>query len=154
MQVPGALYLDCDVCGDITLHEVVHGKVSGKKLELQVRCRDCGTKRHHVREEVAVSKVPVVVSEGERSHRTTVEIETDDIVLVGDELLVDGIPVQGWGTLPEWPYTINMDLAPTLAEIVDGADPLSVKLRRARRVLRRFAELEVDDLVRVEGGGA
>jgi uncharacterized Zn finger protein len=38
--------------------------------------------------------VPVVVSEGESSHRTTVEIETDDMILVGDELLVDGIPVQ------------------------------------------------------------
>ena len=110
MQVPGALYLDCDVCGDITLHEVVHGKVSGKKLELQVRCKDCGTKRHHVREEVAVSKVPVVVSEGERPHRTAVEIETDDIVLVGDELLVDGIPVQVRGI--EVGTDLRVDSAP------------------------------------------
>jgi uncharacterized Zn finger protein len=36
----------------------------------------------------------VVVSEGERSHRTKVEIETADVILVGDELLVDGVPVQ------------------------------------------------------------
>lgn len=94
MPVPGALYLDCETCADITLHEVVHGKVSGKKLQLQVRCRECGTKSEQVREEVATSKVPVVVSEGERSHRTTVEIESDDVLLVGDELLVDGVPVQ------------------------------------------------------------
>ncbi len=94
MPVPGALYLECETCGDITLHEVVHGKVSGTKLHLQVRCRDCGTKSQHVREEVSVTDVPVVVSEGDTSHRTTVEIETDDVILVGDELLVDGIPVQ------------------------------------------------------------
>lgn len=94
MPVPGALYLECGTCGDITLHEVVHGKVSGTKLHLQVRCRDCGTKSQHVRDEVSVTNVPVVVSEGDKSHRTTVEIETDDVILVGDELLVDGIPVQ------------------------------------------------------------
>jgi uncharacterized Zn finger protein len=94
MPVPGALYLDCEACGDITLHEVVHGRVSGKKLHLQVRCRECGTKSEHLREEVAVTKVPLVVSEGERSHRTTVEIETDDVIMIGDELLADGIPVQ------------------------------------------------------------
>ncbi len=94
MPVPGALYLDCETCGDITLHEVVHGRVSGKRLDLQVRCRECGTRSEQVREEVATSQVPVVVSEGERSHRTSVEIETDDVILVGDELLVDGVPVQ------------------------------------------------------------
>ena len=94
MPVPGALYLDCDACSDITLHEVVHGKVAGTKLHLQVRCRDCGTKSNHVREEVATTQVPVVLSEGDVSRRTTVEIETDDVILVGDELLVDTIPVQ------------------------------------------------------------
>jgi uncharacterized Zn finger protein len=88
------MYLECETCGDITLQEVVHGKVSGKKLQLQVRCRECGTKSEHIREEVATSMVPVVVSEGESSHRTKVEIESDDVILVGDELLVDGIPVQ------------------------------------------------------------
>ena len=94
MQVPGALYMECETCGDITLHEVVHGKVAGKKVHLQVRCRDCGNRSQHVREEVSTSNVPVVVSEGERSHRTSVEMETDDVILVGDELLVDGVPVQ------------------------------------------------------------
>ena len=94
MPVPGALYSDCETCGDITLHEVVHGKVSGKRLELTVRCRACGTSSHQVREEADTTRVPVVVSEGERSRRSTVEIDTDEVLLVGDELLVDGIPVQ------------------------------------------------------------
>jgi uncharacterized Zn finger protein len=94
MPVPGALYLECETCGDITLHEVVHGKVSKKRVHLQVRCKDCGTKSEHVREEVKTTKLKVVVSEGEQSRRTTLEIESDEVLVLGDELLVDGIPVQ------------------------------------------------------------
>ncbi len=94
MPVPGAMYLDCETCGDITLHEVVHGRVSGKKLLLQVRCRECGTTTEQTREEVQTTNVAVVISEGENSRRTKLEIESDDVLLVGDELLVDGIPVQ------------------------------------------------------------
>lgn len=94
MPVPGALYLDCETCGDITLHEVVHGKVSGKRLELQVRCKECGIKTFQVQEEVQTTTVTVVVSEGAESHRTKLDIESDEVLLVGDELLVDGIPVQ------------------------------------------------------------
>ncbi len=94
MPVPGALYLDCEICGDITLHEVVHGKVSGKKLELRVRCKECGTKSFQVKDEVQTTILTVVVSEEGESHRTKLEIDSDEVLLVGDELLVDGVPVQ------------------------------------------------------------
>jgi len=94
MPVPGALYLECETCEDLTLHEVVHGKVSGKKLELQLRCKECNTKTFQVREEVEMSTVNVVISDGERSSKTSVEIESDEVLMVGDELLVDGLPVQ------------------------------------------------------------
>ena len=94
MPVPGALYAECQNCEDITLQEVVHGKVSGKRLELQLRCRQCGTTSFQVKEEVATTNVPVVLSEGGQSRRTTLEIESDEVLLVGDELLVDGVPVQ------------------------------------------------------------
>ncbi len=94
MPVPGALYLDCETCGDITLHEVVHGKVSGKKLELRVRCKECGTISFQVKDEVQTTTLTVVVSEEGESHRTNLDIESDEVLLVGDELLVDGIPVQ------------------------------------------------------------
>lgn len=94
MPVPGALYLDCETCGDITLHEVVHGKVSGKKLELRVRCKECGTISFQVKDEVQTTTLTVVVSEEGESHRTKLDIESDEVLLLGDELLVDGIPVQ------------------------------------------------------------
>jgi uncharacterized Zn finger protein len=88
------MYLQCEPCNDLTLHEVVHGKVSGKSLELTVRCQECGTTSHTVREEVSTREVKVVVSEGEASKRSTVEIESDEVIMLGDELLVDGVPVQ------------------------------------------------------------
>jgi len=94
MPVPGALYLECESCEDITLHEVVHGKVSGKKLELQLRCKECRTKTFQVHDEVEMSRVKVVVSDGDLSRKTSVEIESDEVLMVGDELLVDGVPVQ------------------------------------------------------------
>jgi uncharacterized Zn finger protein len=94
MPVPGAIYQECESCGDITLHEVVHGKVSGKRLDLTVRCQDCGTTSHQTREETKITTLKVVISEGDRSRRTTLDIESDEVLLLGDELMVDGVPVQ------------------------------------------------------------
>ena len=94
MPVHDALYLDCEPCGDLTLHEVVHGKVSGKRLELTVRCQECSTISHQTHKETPTTEIRVVLSDGEQSQRTTLEIEVDEVLLVGDELVVDGIPVQ------------------------------------------------------------
>ena len=94
MPVPDALYLDCEPCGDLTLHEVVHGKVSGKRLELTVRCQECSAISHQVHEETPTTVIRVVLSEGELSRRTTLEIEVDEVLIVGDELIIDDIPVQ------------------------------------------------------------
>jgi uncharacterized Zn finger protein len=94
MTVPGALYLECETCNEVTLQEVVHGKVSKTALEVNVRCRECGTTTQRTIKETQRRKVPVVVSEGAESSRRSLEIEVDDVLCVGDELLVDGIPVQ------------------------------------------------------------
>lgn len=94
MPVPGAIYLECETCEDLTLHEVVHGKLVGKRLELTVRCKDCGTTSRTVQEEASMTTLRTVVSEGDTSRRTTTDIESDEVLLLGDELLVDGLPVQ------------------------------------------------------------
>ena len=94
MTVPGALYLDCETCGEVTLHEVVHGRVSAGALEVNVRCRECGLTSERTIKEAERKRLPVVVSEGSESRRTGLEIEVDEVLCIGDELLVDGIPVQ------------------------------------------------------------
>lgn len=94
MPVPGALYQECESCGDVTLHEVVHGKISRGHLELTVRCGECGTTSHQAREESKPLRLRTIYSEGRGSRRTHVEVEADEVLAVGDELLVDGVPAQ------------------------------------------------------------
>ncbi|MCK4300406.1 MAG: hypothetical protein KAX80_12770, partial [Planctomycetes bacterium] len=55
---------------------------------------ECRTKTFQVHDEVEMSRVKVVVSDGDRSRKIFVEIESDEVLMVGDELLVDGVPVQ------------------------------------------------------------
>ena len=93
MTVPGALYLDCPTCEEVTLHEVVHGKASGKALEVDVRCRKCGTLTHQALKQTEALRVPIVISDGPVSRRTTIDVDEDELVSVDDELLVEGTPV-------------------------------------------------------------
>ncbi len=93
MTVPGALYLECPTCGEVTLHEVVHGTSTGHALEVDARCRTCGTVSHQAVRAAEVLKLPIVVSAGPESVRTTIEAEAEEVLSVGDELLVDGLPV-------------------------------------------------------------
>ena len=93
MTVPGALYLDCPTCGEVTLHEVVHGKASGKSLEVDVRCRACGTTTHQALKQTEALTVPIVVSEGPLSRRTTIDVDEEELISVDDELLVESTPV-------------------------------------------------------------
>jgi len=93
MNVPGALYLECPTCGEVTLHEVVHGTSTGRTLTVDARCRTCGTVSHQAVKSAEVLKVPIVVSAGAESVRTTIEAEEGEVISVGDELVVDGLPV-------------------------------------------------------------
>ena len=163
MPVPGALYVECGGCEDITLHEVVHGKVAGKRLELQLRCRECGETSFQVREEVPTTNVPVVLSEGGQSRRTTLEIESDEVLLVGDELVVDGVPVQVRGI--EVATDKRVDSAP-VKEIgtlwVVRFDKVKVKFsinmghrtKAATEIAAPDEEYTVGEMVRVGGATA
>jgi len=93
MNVPGALYLECPTCGEVTLHEVVHGTSTGHALVVDAKCRTCGTVSHQAVKAAEVLKVPVVVSAGAESVRTTIEAEAEEVITVGEELLVDGTAV-------------------------------------------------------------
>jgi uncharacterized Zn finger protein len=88
MDVPDQIYFDCRECRDITQHDVLKGRI-GKSLEATLRCQGCG------RVSVATIKLPrmvtvkVIVSDGPVSGPTAVELESDDLVVVGDEFLLD-----------------------------------------------------------------
>jgi uncharacterized Zn finger protein len=94
MTVPGALYLECPTCGEVTLHEVVHGTSTGRSLVVDAKCRGCGTVSHQTVRSAEVLRLPIVVSDRGTSRRTTIEAEGDEVIAVDDELMVEGLPVR------------------------------------------------------------
>ena len=90
MTIPNAINIECPVCGERTLHEVLKGKMGGKRLvmETTVRCMECGhTHSTVVREEKPVS-LPVIVSDQGESRRELLEMEPEEVLCLRDELFV------------------------------------------------------------------
>jgi uncharacterized Zn finger protein len=92
MTNPWTLYCECDLCARTTLHEVLKGEES-ERVDAVVttgvmRCRECGTTREQrVRQEKPIV-LQVVMSEGPDSRRSTVSVDPDEHLTVGDELYV------------------------------------------------------------------
>jgi len=95
MTVPNALFLDCPSCGEQCLHEVLKGRISGKKetMEAVVKCQKCGNVHPEIISEPKPIKVPIIVSELDRSKRKAIELGSDEMLAVGDELMVDDLQV-------------------------------------------------------------
>jgi uncharacterized Zn finger protein len=101
MAVPAMLYCECEICGKTTAHEVVKAKQSERHdaivVEGVLRCKDCGTiQERRVRQEKPVV-LQVVLSEGPDSRRSTMTVDPEEHLAVGDELYVgqDRIIVTG-----------------------------------------------------------
>ena len=94
MTVPNAIYLDCPECGARSLHEVLKGRIGKKRvLEATVRCEECGQVYTTVIREPEGIKVPIIVSDQGESKRSEVDLEENDLLMVGDEFFLDEIHV-------------------------------------------------------------
>lgn len=92
-RLPSALYVLCPTEGEETLHQVLRGQMGtrgGLTLNAVVRCRTCGTTHQVTLREAGDREVAFVVSREGASHRTRVPLPEDDVLKVGDELLVEG----------------------------------------------------------------
>jgi len=92
MENPWTMYCECEKCGEATLHEVLKGNESETAesvvLDGILKCRTCGTTGpRRIREEKPVV-LQVVLSEGEGSRKSTVVVDPDERLSVGDELYV------------------------------------------------------------------
>ena len=89
MKPPKEIVVECPVCGSETAHEILGGRVIGKKqmvLKSSVKCGECG----HVHavelvEEMPI-EVPIVVSWLEESTRSRISLSPSEEVEIGDEL--------------------------------------------------------------------
>lgn len=96
MKAPKELVIECPMCGDETEHDILGGRVEGKKrlvLKSAVQCRECG----HVHQvEIAEERpidVPIIVSWMGKSQQSTVGLRPSEVVSVDDEFYIDDMRV-------------------------------------------------------------
>jgi uncharacterized Zn finger protein len=92
MANPWTIYCECETCKETTLHEVLKGEETESReavvLQGVLKCKKCGTTQNRrIREEKPVV-LQVLLSEGEGSRKSTVVVDPDEKLNVGDELFV------------------------------------------------------------------
>lgn len=95
MTVPVTILVECPACKSETLHEVLSGRMGGKSvavLDSTVRCRECGQVHHATLKTARPVEVPVVISWLEKSSRGKVALGPDEVLSVGDEVMVGDVP--------------------------------------------------------------
>lgn len=90
MTMPSTIYIECPNCGASTLHEVLSGRIGGKRetLEATVQCRKCGTIHNTSYVEMKPVKVPIIISNLGKSRKEEIELGPDELIAIGDELLI------------------------------------------------------------------
>jgi len=90
MTVPASISVECPICKEETLHEVLSGKIGGKAqaiMESTVRCRQCGQVHHVIVKCEKPVEIPVVISWLTESRRSSVSLGPDEVLCVDDEIM-------------------------------------------------------------------
>lgn len=94
-EPPAAVTAHCPGCGEETIQSVLHGRVGEKgleqTLEATVRCEECGHTHHLLQRTAKDITLPVVVSHGAKSRRTTLALPGDEDISVEEGVIVDGL---------------------------------------------------------------
>ncbi|MCL1904741.1 MAG: hypothetical protein FWG19_01280 [Methanomassiliicoccaceae archaeon] len=88
-EVPDEIYFECPDCDDITVHEVLKGKMGKNSMDATLKCNECSLVRTttvHFAKEI---EVKVIISDGPESVSMTMTVEDDDLLKVGDEFNMD-----------------------------------------------------------------
>jgi uncharacterized Zn finger protein len=96
MTKPTSILVECPICKDETLHQVLAGKIAGKNakvLDSTVKCRSCGHVHHVVLKSEKPIAVPVVVSWLKESKRESIILGPDEVLSVDDEAMCGDLPV-------------------------------------------------------------
>ena len=88
-EVPEEIYFECPDCNDVTIHDVLKGKMGKTSMESTIKCQDCGLIRTTTVQFPKPIEVKVVISDGSESVRTSMVLEDDDLLKVGDEFRMD-----------------------------------------------------------------
>jgi len=90
MSLPSSVMVECPMCREETLHEVLSGRMSGRAqtvMDSTVRCRQCGQVHHVVLKCEKPVEVAIIISWLDKSTRSSVSLGADEVVAVGDEMM-------------------------------------------------------------------
>lgn len=96
MAVPVSVAVECPMCREETLHEVLSGRLTGTTvsvLESTVRCRTCGHVHHATVKAERPAEIPVIISWLKESIRSSITIGPDEVLSVGDDIMCGEVPV-------------------------------------------------------------
>lgn len=97
-EVPAALTLVCPKCGEESVHEVLKGAAGSRGREVvltaTVKCGDCQSVYRTVVRESKDVTLPIIVSRGATSSRSTIDVHGDEEIVAGSLFIVDGRNVQ------------------------------------------------------------
>ena len=148
-EVPDVIYLECQDCDDITAHDVLKGKTGKASLEATLRCQECN---RTFTTTVALPKIiptKVVVSDGPSSEVTSMELESDDLIVMGDEFFLDdgrrvkvtGIDVTDGRKVKKAQATEVTTVWGVLFDTIN----LKVSINDVQKTYARYIEAEPDD---------
>jgi len=92
-KAPSNIYAYCPFCEKETMNHVLRGTFSSRKsgvVDSVVECLECQSVQHvTIRIEKDI-EVPVILSKGEMSKKLSVSLSPEEMVSVGEEMMVDG----------------------------------------------------------------
>jgi len=80
----------CDICASETENDILNIKEFKNTIVMKLRCRKCGNIREVKRNVKKFIDVPVVFSDGADSIKASVKLPEDEIIAVGEEIIIDG----------------------------------------------------------------
>jgi len=92
MKPPKEIVAECPICGAETAHDVLGGRVEGKKkvvLRSSVRCCECGHVHSVELSEDKPIEVPTIISWMDESKRASIALQPHEIVSVDDEIFLE-----------------------------------------------------------------
>lgn len=96
MTTPASISVECPICREETLHEVLSGKMGGKAqavMDSTVRCRQCGQVHHIVVKCEKPVEIPVIISWLTQSKKSSISLGPGEVVCVEDEIMCGDEPV-------------------------------------------------------------
>jgi len=88
-EVPDEVYFECPDCDDTTVHDVLKGKMGKDSMDATIRCQDCGLIRTTNIRFPSQIEAAIVINSGSSATRSSIVLEDDDLLKVGDEFTMD-----------------------------------------------------------------